>query len=519
MADINIANLPDASLPVDGADLLHLSQSSVDKKVTIDDMSAEFGKAEIASLTEDSTPLSSYFLVEAIDSNIDNNKKVSLANVGLLFQTDGFYTDKVAIDITDNIIFRDDTDTTLSEVPLSYVRATVNDFSILTPETILATGDLFNFYDVSVSDNKRITTANLRSEMFDVGALSTIGTIDTSDYMYISDSGTLKKVDISTLDSRWEFSGVSGDVFLANTQTFTGTNSFSASAGIIVNKITAYSGSTVEVGSTNLNGTAATFTSTVSANKYIGGGFFGVLNNTANINSYLWGGGVQAFTLVGTQTALIPATINSAGGVQATDAWLGDASRQWTDGYIQNINVDTSAALPTATTINSVDLMDGGKINSGLIPDASTSSVGGFLLASALQLEDGIGANAGITAALLGGLLEKDSHTKTILSRTYNIKARSFKIGGLVINFGRYVDSSPKSGGREVSVDLSLGGFRQFSNANYTVVATPLNDGHGGATRFQEIYNSSRTSGGFSIALSSDGSPSNGMQFIAIGEG
>ncbi len=466
MADINIANLPDAGA-LSATDILHISQTSIDYKITIDDMSAEFGKAEIDGLAEDVSPLSSNFLVEAIDSDINNNKKVSLANVGLLFQTDGFFTSAGSIALTDVVIFRDGVDTTLSDVTVSALRSTVLDFTSLGALTTLATDDQFVVYDITGVNNARITTSNLQQQMLDTSTLTTMpASISTSDDMILYDdsANTTYQVSIATLDARWSGGGGGGgDAFLANTQTFTGTNTFSSGSGILTNRLAAASGSVLTISHTTTNfnntisGTTCSFTNVGinSTGATVNGVFRGsnataYSNRTFDIKGYLGNG--WGFADLGGVRPLING--NDTGGV---GTFLGANDFRWRNFFASGINVNQSAYIPTSTFINGAPLMNGAKISGGILPNASTSANGTVELATSTETKAGTDSGRAITPASLAGTVTTTNYSLSINAKAGTVRVTVFKIGTYQTIHGTFNFDSDTDGQTDaIAVNMSL---------------------------------------------------------------
>ncbi|MCP4393549.1 MAG: hypothetical protein GY804_04690 [Alphaproteobacteria bacterium] len=537
MADINITGLPDAGA-ISAADILHISQTAVDYKITIDDMSEEFGKAEIFGLTEDSTPLSSYFLVEAIDSDINNNKKVSLANVGLLFQSVGFFTSASSIALTDVIIFRDGVDTTLSEITVSDLRSTLLDFSSLSALSSLANNDLFVVYDITGTDNKRITTSNLQQQMLDTSTLTVMpSAISTSDDMILYDdsANTAYQVSIATLDARWlAGGGGGGDAVLADTQEFTGTNTFSSASGIKFTRIAVDSTTTLTVDhptvsfNNTISGVTASFTNVGGTSSQTGASVIKGVYYGSNTVAY----SDRTLDIVNSGGfAWVEAKARGIRPSAFVDGYLGDSStsERWTQIYGKNLDISTSAELPTNTTINTVGLMDGAEINPSILPLGTTSDRGSFLKATIDQLQDGTGANAAIFGELLGTSFKYNNASESIQFKNQNnvnqflgtIENRgSFMIGGMLVQFGNCFYDSPRSG--EFRADIELGSdftdvYRAFGE-DPTVMCTVISSTN--VIPNGDAANLSSTASTLKMASSNDGgSTILGFNFIAIGQG
>ena len=107
MADINIANLPDSPSPILDGDFLHTSQSAADYKITVLDLADRFNLVDIFGLTQTTTPASGNFLPISTSGVLSGNRRVSLFNMGKLYQANEFFVTVGTPGLTDEILWRD----------------------------------------------------------------------------------------------------------------------------------------------------------------------------------------------------------------------------------------------------------------------------------------------------------------------------------------------------------------------------------------------------------------------------
>lgn len=164
MADIELFEFPDAGALSDG-DYLHINQTSADYKVTLGNLASKFGGMGIYDLTSITTVSNPYYLPISTTSGIAGNRKVSAQDFMKYTQEKQHYTTTGTIVGADTVVFRPSGSPLLKEATVSTIKGSVLNTTTLTPLTTPDATDLYNIYDVSASEPKRITQNNLKSSI------------------------------------------------------------------------------------------------------------------------------------------------------------------------------------------------------------------------------------------------------------------------------------------------------------------------------------------------------------------
>ncbi len=480
MADINIVGLNDAG-PISTADLLHISQGGVDYKVTIANLSSEFGKADVWGQIQDGNPAGNDVVLTSSSSDINDNRKVDLSDIIELSQTPTYYPTVATIGLADEVVFRVDSDAGLSETSMQAMRDTVINLedgfaNIIT--TGWANTDRLLVRDVSANEDKFTTLGGLRGELFDKTNFSTITDNNNVDWVYVIEGSTPRKISYANFIDN--INSGAGDVFLAGTQTFTGLKKFQA--GLQSNSITPLTGTVVAFGSGNEITVGNVSATTVSATTAFTGAPFRGSEGTNSKYLDVQNDGTGLVT-VNRTGAIIPADSATGTKIYAT---LGVDGMEWAKGYFDDVVVKDDLFLTN-------NLYKGGSSTAHAIFDGSDKIKETFLpdilkKGTNEEFQMGVGVNAFIgnqlSAAFKHGTGDGGNNNLRSLyyqdpinswtgihgSKSGQMKRHgSFKIGGMVVNFGEiYIKNN--TGGNTVyggNCKFKIGLGAGNGNGNY----------------------------------------------------
>lgn len=469
MADINIANLPDAGA-VANPDFLHISQSGSDFKITIANLSAKFGEVEIFGLLEDPAPLGGYTLPMAnLSGDITQNQKVELATLAVLFQEEQFYSNDDAIDSDDKLFYRKDSANAISQVGVTEFRALLLDYPNDVAITVLAENDVLSTFDISAgSPVKKITTSNMRLNMLDTTNLNALSdvTLDVADTFNVYDQSTTtaSKLTYANLLARLATDFNVAGSFLsrlladsaAGTITFNGVpsikveriDSITASGIVITDDVTIQNAlSVIDVNATNV--TARFYGETgVAGGAYLSSEDIGFISNFITVNSGISGGIAPSAT--------------------GTNMWLGTSSRHWSAAFIDNIETDfievsSTAFLPTNTQINAAPLMDGATISPNILPIADFGTRGAIELATKILMED----NNSLAAITPNSIFLAKEGTTLAGTGIPNIlkETGSFQMGNFIVNYGYLIfEAAYNTNIQDITIPFNTSSLRPFTN-------------------------------------------------------
>ena len=177
------------------------------------------------------------------------------------------------------------------------------------------------------------------------------------------------------------------------------------------------------------------------------------------------------------------------------------------------MNVTANAFLPTSTFIDGVNLMNAGFLNDGIIPTATTSTIGGILKATQSQFEGGTGDTAAITAKLLGDAFLYIASENIGFG---NFSGGSFKIGDMIINFGKVTLFVPSIIVEETINLSSISTTRAYTNSAYTVMLTTSDSSHAPLLGWSVTSQANTT---FDVHSSDQGGETTeGFYFFTVGE-
>lgn len=504
MADIQLHQFPDAGV-ISTSDFLYLSQSSADKKVTIGDLASNFGEVDIYGMVS-TTPLGTQYLPVSTTVDVAGNRKVTLDNVGILFQEDQYFSDNTNFPSTSKVIYRDGDDADgLSEmVALDFQKEMLNLPNLVNLGTGTNDSDMFSVYDVSASEAKRITGSDLRNFTLDPANLPSLlnTTLDNADLFQVYDDSesTAKKITYQELftkvSSDMDLSGyvnLTTDQTVGGVKTFTSTANFSGTQGLKVDKIAEYTANAgVTIESTLLKD------NTVTASKLHGSlqpqsiyqslmrtayspnwGIYESVYNAAN------GTGLQNtsgdFLEVYGDNPLAGLTKGGIVPEQHQTYTLGTKDREWGSvysrySYLNSIYCSVRAQLPTGTYINNVALMDGSTIAPNILPTATESARGAIEVASGNNIQGKTSKDAltpwSINEArfdLVSRGVAKDRSGNSVTNTL--VYAGSVKFGGLIINYG-YIEfnSSYNYNVKDFRIDYGDSGMFNFQgDSSYSV--------------------------------------------------
>lgn len=168
---IKIFQLPVAGA-VDDLDLLHISQGSIDYKITIADLASKFGEVDIFGLLENVDPLNGYFFPVATTTDVSGNQKISLQNLMLYTQEKQHFADVGVLQNSDKVVIRNFGSDTQVEVDADDFRAKMLAFTELPTLASLSESDQVALYDVSAAETIKLSLANFRQNIFNVAALN-----------------------------------------------------------------------------------------------------------------------------------------------------------------------------------------------------------------------------------------------------------------------------------------------------------------------------------------------------------
>jgi len=253
MADINIANLPDSPLPILDGDFIHTSQVGTDYKIVMTDLADRFNLVDIFSMVQTTTPTSGNFVPISTSGTLDGNRRVSLFNMGKLYQANEFFVTSGTIDITDEIMWREAGADELQQTTFTNVQDLITDWPSLTNSTTGATDDTLGIFDDSTSEIRRITMGNVRIFSSNPTSFNTITTPAPGDIINVWDISASSGLEQSQITFANLSASITPDltslVTITTDQTISGTKTFSSASGILTDKIneaTAGIGVTIE---------------------------------------------------------------------------------------------------------------------------------------------------------------------------------------------------------------------------------------------------------------------------------
>lgn len=297
MVDINLSALPNA-LAVTGGDFLHISQSGGDYRITIDDLSDNFGEADIFGLNTLSSPLGTHYLPISTTASIADNKKTTLNDVSDLLQTDAYYANTSYWNEGDSFVtYRAGNNPSgLSQISLATFKAETLRFNTLTslPLASINDADVMAIDDLSAGQTKRVTFSDIRQRALNPTSLAQMsaGEIANNDLFQVWDVSAFqpKKMTYANL-----FAAIDGDLdtsdymFKSVVQTVTGQKVFSppssSTAGIKVDRVN------------SVNGAGITFVDGLVVQGNVKANGFDANNNSiTNVNSLTATGNLSANT-------------------------------------------------------------------------------------------------------------------------------------------------------------------------------------------------------------------------------
>lgn len=522
MADINIANLPDSPLPILDGDFIHTSQSGTDFKIVMTDLADRFNLVDIFGLTQSTTPASGNFVPISTSGTIDGNRRVSLFNMGKLYQANEFFVSSGSIVLTDETLWRDGGIETLEQTTFQEVRDLTLNMNVgFSGHPVPLTTDRYMVFDSVATQAKFITGISLQGEMTDPSNFSALPSAPVAADAFIirEDSTNLSRsITFSSLES-----AIAGSVDTSNFVTLTtnqtnisGTKTFTSATGIKTDKIveaTSNVGVTIEGVRCENNSIEAVVN--VEATGFVSGKFIGSGGST-----------VSRFIEIDSSNIIIKTTGTMRPDITGVTS-LGNSSFKWENGFFDdfnttNIDVVTRADLPlNGTFIGSTNLIDSGVIRKSLLPIAGGDVVGIVLFANSDEAKAGTSSTRGLTPSNLFDIVISDQ----IFITASNGKQMDGTVRGFNFEDFFYISGqltfSDDSGAEPFSVDIDISAQvgSSTSTDNYSVVTSAISSGTGAdpAVPFWDKDNSTGTTA--RIVIGTGAGFAKGLTFVITGLG
>ena len=452
MPDINIANLPTLNTPAtpEDTDVLHISRSTTDFQASILEFKKVFDLVDIAGLDQTTAHETGDFL--AIDTNGQpfgaGNKKVSLFNMGKLYQHTDFFVSAGTPILTDKLVWRDGASEELEETSITSIQTLTTDWPALSTSVTGTGSDTLGIFSSGI---EKISLTDLRKFSLDPTTFNAVTTPADGDLFNIFDISAGVGFKPSSIRFDVLKSAIAQDVsdFVDKTtnQEIGGTKTFTSPINTDeIVEDTTDAGVTIDgvlIKDNNVTaGAAGIVTATTLKGKFIGSG-----GDTTN----------RYIDIDGDDVIVKTSFTRSFRPVSNSQTNLGENSIRWRDGYFADVHTTGFDAtgivnLPLDVDFNNIPMFRTGtnKINTTLLQFATEATgndfnsledgfIGVASLANSFLVSDGSFSDVAITPNALAGALEGTftniniPSTGTVLWR---IAITKINIGGFFLNFG-----------------------------------------------------------------------------------